>query len=108
MTDSPDLSRVLEDVRLLASRAVESERTGRLELAAHLYRETARLIQSALQRGADTAGLAEKAAEYLERAAELTASAAQTTIIATPAGLSQLWTLNCLTHHYFQPPELAS
>ena len=56
MTDSPDLSRVLEDVRLLASRAVESERTRRLELAAHLYRETARLIQSALQRGADTPG----------------------------------------------------
>ena len=56
MTDSPDLSRVLEDVRLLASRAVESERNRRLELAAHLYRETARLIQSALQRGADTPG----------------------------------------------------
>ena len=56
MTDSPDLSRVLEDVRLLASRAVESERNRRLELAAHLYRETARLIQSALQLGADTPG----------------------------------------------------
>ena len=56
MTDSPDLSRVLEDARLLASRAVESERARRLELAAHLYRETARLIQSALQRGADTPG----------------------------------------------------
>ena len=56
MTDSPDLSRVLEDVRLLASRAVESERSRRLELAAHLYRETARLIQSALQRGANTQG----------------------------------------------------
>ena len=56
MTDSPDLSRVLEDVRLLASRAVESERNRRLELAAHLYRETARLIQSALQRGADKPG----------------------------------------------------
>ena len=56
MTDSPDLTRVLEDARLLASRAVESERNRRLELAAHLYRETARLLQSALERGADTPG----------------------------------------------------
>ena len=56
MTDSPDLTRVLEDARLLASRAVESERNRRLELAAHLYRETARLLQSALQRGAETPG----------------------------------------------------
>ena len=56
MTDSPDLSQVLEEVRLLAGRAVESERTGREELAAHLYRETARRIHTALQLGATTGG----------------------------------------------------
>ena len=56
MTDSPDLTRVLEEVRLLAGRAVESERKGREELAAHLYRETARSIQTAIQLGADTPG----------------------------------------------------
>ena len=56
MSDSPDLSRMLEAVRLLASRAVHSERSGQCEMAAHLYRETVRALQLARQQGADTSG----------------------------------------------------
>ena len=48
MSDSPqDLSSILENIRLLAPRAVESERAGQVEQAAFLYRETARLLQLA-------------------------------------------------------------
>ena len=84
--DSPDLSRVLEVVRLLASRAVESEGSGRVGVAAQLYLETARSIQTALELGAEGGDLAEKAASYQQRAEQLRVSSAQAQLVSNVRG----------------------
>ena len=53
MSDPLDLSALLEDIRVLAPRAVQSERAGQLEHAAFFYREAARLLAIAVQMGAE-------------------------------------------------------
>ena len=53
MSDPLDLSALLEDIRVLAPRAVQSERAGQLEHAAFCYREAARLLAIAVQMGAE-------------------------------------------------------
>ena len=53
MSDPLDLSALLEDIRVLAPRAVQSERAGQLEHAAFCYREAARLLALAVQMGAE-------------------------------------------------------
>ena len=94
MSDSPqDLSSVLENIRLLAPRAVESERAGQVEQAAFLYRETARLLQLAVSLRASQPGLSERAAQYLERADDLLTSstgASSPQHVSKEAGLSEL------------------
>ena len=94
MSDAPqDLSSVLENIRLLAPRAVESERAGQVEQAAFLYRETARLLQLAVSLGASQPGLSERAAQYQERADGLLASSTGSSSpqhVSREAGLSEL------------------
>ena len=93
MSDAaPDLPSVLESIRLLAPRAVESERAGQLEQAAFLYTETARLLQLAVSLGASQPGLSERAAQYKERADGLLTSGSSSSPqhVAREAGLSEL------------------
>ena len=94
MSDAPpDLSSVLENIRLLAPRAVESERAGQLEQAAFLYSEAARLLQLAVSLGASQPGLGERAGQYQERADGLLASNKGSTSpqhVSREAGLGEL------------------
>ena len=92
MSDAaPDLTSALESIRLLAPRAVESERAGQVEQAAFLYNETARLLQLAVSLGASQPGLSERAAQYKERAdGLLTSGSSSPQHVAREAGLSEL------------------
>ena len=74
MSDGKDLNSVFEDIKILAHRGVEKEKSRQLEHAAYYYTETARLLRLAITLGADQPGLSEKAGSYEERATSLTAS----------------------------------
>ena len=92
MSEPPELSLVLEDIKVLAPRAVESEQAGQAGQAAYLYRQTARLLHLAVSLGASQPGLGERAAQYLERAESLTLSEAGSSPqhVTREAGLSEL------------------
>ena len=70
-----------------------------MELAAQLYLETARSIQTALELGAEGGDLAEKAASYQQRAEQLRVSSAQAQLVSNVRGkdLYQLSVSSSLT-----------
>jgi len=66
-----EVDQLLENIRVLAGRAVDCEKKGSLGVASYYYLQTGRLLRQAVEAGARQAGLEERAVQYEARGLQL-------------------------------------